>query len=380
MTIWRIRISAVLPSLEGGGAEQVTVTVANALAERGHLVDLVVASAEGPNRVRVSNQVQIVNLNRAGMAQCIAPLSRYLRKERPDAILSVMTHANNITLLARLLAGEKGRLVISERVSVRWPPENAKELLHQRLRRLLYRCADGLVMVAKEEIPLAADWFRIPRERISAIYNPVITPEFERLRTERPAHPWLSAKLAEPVVVAVGRLEPQKDHALLIEAFSLLRSRRPARLVIFGEGSLRTALEAQIRNLRLDDCVDLPGFTGNPVAELAAADLFVLSSRNEGLPGALIQALGCGLPVVSTDCPTGPSEILQGGRHGWLVPMGSAQALAAAMDEALTKGAPPTATLRASHFSLDRAVEQYERLLLGIEAGEAGTVQSQKLK
>lgn len=360
----------MLPSLEGGGAEQVSVTIANSLADRGHCVDLVLARASGPNRDRVSSQVRIVDLGRAGMAQCIAPLARYLRTERPDSILSVMTHANNATLLARLLSGRKARLLISERVSLRWPAENTKEFLHQSLRRLLYRRADRLIMVAREEIPLAADWFGIPQERISTIYNPVVTPEFERLRSERPVHRWLSAKLAEPVVIAVGRLEPQKDHALLIEAFAIMRSFRPARLIVFGEGSLRGALEAQVRSLGLVDCVDLPGFTRNPVAELAAADLFVLSSRNEGLPGALIQALACGLPVVSTDCPTGPSEILDGGRHGWLVPLGSARALAAAMDEALDHGAPPTAVARASHFSLDHAVDQYENLLLGREDRE----------
>ena len=174
-----------------------------------------------------------------------------------------------------------------------------------------------------------------------------------------------------PVVLAVGKLIARKDFSVLLTAFARLLARRPARLVVLGEGRLRHKLLALAKELRLEECVDFPGFQENPYAFLAKADLFVLSSRNEALPTVLIEAMACGCPVVSTDCPFGPREILEDGRLGPLVPVGDAVALAAAMARVLDE--PPSRgplRERASFFSVERAVDQYEQLLLG-EAGAA---------
>ncbi len=160
--------------------------------------------------------------------------------------------------------------------------------------------------------------------------------------------------------MSAGRLEPQKDHATLLRAFALVRKERPARLVIFGEGQERSRLESLCRELGVDGDVDLPGFADNTCAAMSRAALYVLSSRFEGLPNALIEALACGCPAVATDCPSGPAEILASGRYGLLVPPGNPQALAGAMATALDQAWDRAALRRrGAEFSLDASLAQY---------------------
>ena len=189
-------------------------------------------------------------------------------------------------------------------------------------------------------------------------------------------HPWLQPG-QPPVVLAIGRLNEAKDFSVLISAFARLIQQRPARLVILGEGELRPALEAQLVQLGLDsDAAQLPGFVSNPYAWLARSALFVLSSRREGLPGALIEAMACGKPVISTNCLSGPDDILEGGRWGCLVPVGDANALAQAMAEVLDtpKEQLPDVRLRAADFEQERAVDAYLKIL-GLPRYPEGTLQ-----
>lgn len=196
-------------------------------------------------------------------------------------------------------------------------------------------------------------------------------PNLAELAAAPPPHPWLAQCDGPPVVVAAGRLDGQKNFTLLLEAFARMRLKRPAKLLIFGEGSKRPQLEARTQALGIDADVALPGFIKNPFSAFSRAALFVLSSDQEGLPGVLIEALACGCPVVATDCPSGPSEILDGGRFGELVPVGDADALAAAM--ARTLDCPlPAQTLRARgvEFSLASSVNHY-LALLGLQPQDA---------
>lgn len=361
------RVAVFVPSLLGGGTEQVMVTLANGMAERGIAVDMVVGCPDGPNRVRLSDKVNLVVLGNKRASRCLLPLARYFHAVGPDAMLSAMTYANNVAIAARLIARSRARLVISERTSLSFKPVNRSEALHMWFRWLTYRFADKVVLVAKKECSEAAKKFGLPRDRVAGIYNPIITPEFERERTHPPEHPWLTdeARAGGPVIVAVGRLDPVKNYPMLIDAFALLRSQRPARLIIFGEGSEHDALSAQVKALALTDSISLPGFVQNLPKEINASDLFVLSSKVEGLPGALIQALGCGLRIVSTDCETGPREILDGGKWGTLVPLDDTAALAQAMATALATPPQPPAAEWTSQFSLARAVDAYLACLAG---------------
>jgi glycosyltransferase involved in cell wall biosynthesis len=202
----------------------------------------------------------------------------------------------------------------------------------------------------------------LSRDRVQVVYNPVITPAMLALAREAPDHPWY-AHGQPPVILGVGRLTRQKDFATLVRAFALARQQRPARLIILGEGEDRAALEALIRELGVADDVALPGFRDNAMAYMAGSALFVLSSAWEGLPTVLIEALAAGARVVSTDCPSGPREILQGGRLGALVPVGDAAALAAAMGEALARPAAPPPADALAPFTRDAAVDRYLHLI-----------------
>jgi glycosyltransferase involved in cell wall biosynthesis len=358
-------IALFSPSLGGGGAERVAVTLANAFAEKGLRVALVLAQAEGPYLANVSPAVRVVDLRAKRIRTSFLRLARFLRNDRPAALLTFQTHANLVAIAARSISRVPVRLIVSERVSMSGFGGHRIGGMDRMLRLLLrvaYRHADFVTVVAEamvEELKAAA---RLPGERVVFIPNPVVTPDLTTLASEPPRHRFASAS-GPPLVLAVGRLAPQKDYTTLIEAFALLRRRADARLLILGEGPGRPALQSQIEQLGLAEHVDLPGFEANPFPYMKAASLYVLSSLFEGLPGALIQAMAVGTPVVSTDCPTGPAEILEGGRWGRLVPVGDAEALAAAMFETLQADTRPNVKLRASYYSPERAVSAHLALL-----------------
>ena len=203
---------------------------------------------------------------------------------------------------------------------------------------------------------------RLPRERICVAPNPVVPTDVFALAAQPVDHPWFTTG-SDPVLLGVGRLAPEKDFATLIRAFARVQRHRPARLMILGEGSERGSLEALVAALGLEDSVSLPGFAINPFAYMTRAGVFVLSSLSEGSPGALIQALACGAPVVATDCQNGPREILDGGRYGRLVPVGDVPALAEAVLAALTDPRSPVPEEAWIHHSQDAAVEYYLGIL-----------------
>ena len=203
----------------------------------------------------------------------------------------------------------------------------------------------------------------VPHEIITTIYNPVVTRTLHDGMVEPPPHPWLLDGGA-PVVLAVGRLEKPKDFPTLIKAFARLASRRPCRLIILGEGKERKKLEGLVQGLKLSDRVSLPGWVDNPFAYMSRASLFVVSSIYEGLSMVLVEALACGCPCASTDCPAGPAEILRDGKLGPLVAVGDEVGLAEAMDRVLDR--PPDKRMlqrRAADFSVDTAASAYEVLI-----------------
>lgn len=360
-------IAIYLPSLRGGGAERVMVTLANAFAARGRAVDLVLVSAQGPYLAEVAEGVRIVDLGARRVAASLPALVAYLRRRRPARMLAALNHANVIAVLARGLARVPTRLVISERNHVSrggriglFSPERA--LLA--LMRWTYPHADGVVAVSMGVADDLARAIDLPRARIGVLYNPVLTPALLDRAAARLDHPWFGQD-EPPVVLGVGRLTAQKDFPALIQAFARLRSRRPCRLIILGEGELRTELEALVERLGLRADVALPGFVDNPYVWMRRAAMFVLSSAWEGLPNALIQAMACGTRVVSTDCPSGPSEILEQGRWGPLVPVGQIDALADAMSATLDDRNPPDVARRARDFALDHTVDAYLQELQG---------------
>lgn len=358
------RIAIFVPSLRGGGAERVMVTLANGFAQRGYAVDLVLAKAEGPYLGDVAENVRVVDLRAARVATSLPGLVRYLRRERPVAMLSALSHANVIAVLARRLAGVPVRLVVSERNNFSLSKANARSWRGRMMGhcvRLAYPHADTVVAISQG---VADDLTQYaPLQAIDVVYNPVDTRYVKRLSRAEPDHPWLCHGHV-PVVLGVGRLTPQKGFPTLIRAFARLRETHDARLIILGEGELRPQLESLVCQLGLHEVVSLPGFKRNPYGFMRRADLFVLSSAWEGFGNVLVEAMACGTPVVSTNCPSGPAEILEGGRWGRLVPVGDEVALAEAMAATLDQTEHPDVAARAADFSVDRAVEGYLRVML----------------
>lgn len=362
------RLAIFLPTLGGGGAERVMVALANAIAARGFVVDLVLASASGPYLKDVSPAVRIVDLRAGRVIKALLPLVRYLRRERPQAMLSAMGHANVVALLARKLARVPTRVVVSERgfISGEWAlVRGLAARFNFWLIPLLYPGADGICTVSQAAAQDLAAFTNLPVQRIQAIYNPFDLSKIAQLVAEPLPHPWLEPG-QPPLLLAIGRMNEAKDFPVLIRAFAQLRQQRTVRLMILGEGELRPELEGLLVELNLSaDAVQMPGFVPNPFAWLARCSLFVLSSRREGLPGALIEAMACGTPVVSTNCLSGPDEILEGGRWGKLAPVGDVSALVQAMAATLDlpSTARPDVRLRAADFEQERAVDAYLRIL-----------------
>lgn len=342
------------------------VKLAGGLARRGYPVDLVLALAEGPHLADIPDAVRLVDLEASRVLTSLPSLIRYLLRERPVAMLSVMNYANIVSLWARRSSCVATRLVVSERNTLSQEVEHTSSqsgALMPWLIKRFYPWADDIVAVSKGVADDLTGVTNLPRERIKVIYNPIVTPEFKE-KVEAPVtHPWLDDPQT-PVLVAAGRFRPQKGFPCLLRAFAEVRRTRPVRLLLLGDGPDRDALEALVRELGLESDVSLPGFVANPYPYIARATAFVLSSGWEGLPGVLIEALYCGVPLVSTDCPSGPREILADGKYGELVPVGNVPALARAIELALANKVPPPPRESWQPFEQEAVVSQYLNVLL----------------
>lgn len=359
------RLTIFLPSLEGGGAERMMVTLANEMAARGIEVCLALARARGPYVSKVDRAVAIEDLQHDSVPFAIPKLIQHLHRRRPDALLAAMSHANVAAAIAWRLAGKPCRLVLSERAhfsAVAADLRRSTAWATKCLMRMTYPWADQITAVSHGVADDVAQLLDLSADQINVVYNPVVDPQLYRLADIRPSHRWLQNK-ATPVILAAGRMVTQKGFDTLIQAFAQLRAERNVRLVILGDGPLRGSLLTLADTLGVLDDIDLPGFAENPFSEMRAADLFVLSSRYEGLPGVLIQAMACGTPVVSTDCPSGPAEILESGKWGRLVPTGDAAALADAMRQALDEPQSPDVRQRSQAFSQEVIVARYAAAL-----------------
>ena len=381
-----LRIALVIPHLGGGGAERSVLKLARGLIERGHGVDILVFKKidtledEFPpqarqfilkpgrvngfrDRIRLARRFgfRILKLLRTDLLKDARSVAAYIDEERPDCILPSLPGAKSATLLALCFT----RLNPVTIPTVRIVLMNTKRRF-RKLYAILFPTADHIVAVSDGVADNVALKLGIPRERISRIYNPVVSAEIAELARAVPDHPWTSDD-GPPVILGAGRLARVKDFPTLLRAFRRVSRNREVRLIILGEGSWRRRLENMIRKMGLQEKVSLPGWVPNPYAFMSRASAFVLSSKQEGLPGVLIQALACGCPCVSTNCPSGPTEILDNGRFGPLVPVGNDSALAAAMERVLDS--PPdkdTLLTRAQEFSLEASVDIYERMILDL--------------
>lgn len=362
------KIAIFMPNLFGGGGQRSMLNLARGIADSGYAVDMVLAHLDGVFQSEVPQSVCIVDLKASRTLTSIPALIRYLKIEQPDAMLSVFGYVNIVALWAWRLARVPTQLYLCEQNTVSLEAGNAsswRTRITPLLMKYFYPWANGIVVVSQGVREDLAQLTNIPLQRITVIYNPSVVGTEVAVKAKAPLdHPWFMAD-QPPVLIAVGRLEPQKDYPTLIRAFAKVRKMLPARLIILGEGRERASLESIIKELKLEQDVSLPGFVMNPYAYMARASLFVLSSRWEGLPTVLIEALCCGTPAVSTDCPSGPREILQKGKYGQLVPVGDADALAEAIINNLNGKTPKPPSESWQPYDLKSVSSQYIEMLVG---------------
>ncbi len=390
----------------GGGAQRSVVLLAEGLIHRGHQVDFIMRNAvihyPVPERVRLfvtrhtTDRLTSKSAPHA-LSRCIRlrptfkpvrwgriahgilrwpaaattlkylaqvnTLASYMEREKPDCVLPSLFPATALTLWAC-------------RVSHPRPPSIpiihsplGEDTVRRRALRAYQRFlpdATHCVGVSRGVSASVVANTALSGLQVSTIYNPAIVPDLRLMAADPRDHPWLMEG-QDPVILAAGRLSPEKDYPTLINAFARLATKRACRLIILGEGRQRGDLERLVNDTQLTDRVSMPGWTANPFAYMSRAALFVLSSLREGLGLVLIEALACGCPCVSTDCPSGPREILQGGDVGQLVPVGDINALATAMEHTLDhRPDPQVLEARGMEFSVDRAATAYENLLSSV--------------
>lgn len=357
-----------VPSLTVGGAERVTVSVANGLAERGYDVHLLVSYYEGSFVGEVDDAVTVFDLETPrvpglGIGASVPRLVSYLRRQSPSMVFAQMIYASDVLLTAHLLAGSDALVVptVHNTVGMHDPP---KERLVQRLATVLSGRADRFVAVSAGAAQSVVEELAVPEEKVSVLHNPIPVADIRAQACESADHEWTADEELD-VVLGIGRLAPQKDFETFLRAFADVYAANPnTRAIIIGRGPERERLEAIARDLGIAEVVDFTGYVDNPYSYMADADVLAMSSIHEGLPTVLIEALACGCPVVSTDCPSGPRTILEDGTHGPLVPVADAPALGEAVLDTLN--APPdrsTLVDRARDFAPETVLDDYEAFI-----------------
>lgn len=344
------------------GVDRLMANLIREIARRDYRIDLLQVREHGPYIDPLPSHVRCIDLGSRHVNGSLPGLIRYLRREKPRSLLSDKDRANRLALAARRLAGARTKITVRIGTTV---SANLKDraLTERRLQyasiRHLYPLAHSIVVPSRGAgLDLAGIAGR-PLPQLRVLPSPVVTLEFDRLCREPAGHPWLADR-NRPLILAVGELCRRKDFATLIRAFHRLPAELDARLMILGEGRHRLKLERMIEKRGLQSCVVLPGFLPNPYPYMARADLFVLSSICEGSPVVLMEALAAGTPVVATDCPSGPREILRNGLLGPLVPVCDPTALALAMKRVLSSP-PDRAMLQAAaeSYHVEPAADGY---------------------
>lgn len=361
-------IGLFFSNFQGGGIQRVILRIAQYLLGLGWRVDLVVVQGRGPLKAEIAAGFHLFDLQTQHARQALFSLITYLKSEKPKVFLSSQTHLNVIAVIARSLSRWKGRLLLSEHIAIDYAAKkssNWKDRFLPLLARLFYWGADKTIVVSKDAAQRFIKATRLPENIIKVIYNPIDIETLVRQSRIPPEHDWFRAVEHPPIILSAGRLTRQKDFETLLQAFALVKFHVPnAKLMILGEGDERRDLEKTVKTLSLQDSVAMPGFVLNPYSYMANSSIFVLSSRWEGFPGVLQEALACGTPIVSTNCPSGPAEILEYGKYGALVPVGDPQALAEAIVSTLDQ---PSSSYelrqRAMEFSMENIMPQYLRVL-----------------
>lgn len=350
--------------LRGGGAERVAVNLIQEMVRQGISVDLILNQVEGSFLDLVPDAVRVVDLQASRTVAGLPKLISYLRNSRPRNLITGLHYNSEVALLANIFSGELTRVLVIEHnmLSINSQGCRSTDRWATSLAHWLYPRADRVIAVSHGVAADLSEVTQLPINNIEVIYNPIITPELTRQAAAPVDHPWFQPG-QPPIIVGIGRLVDQKDFSTLLRAFSVLRQQRECHLVLLGEGRLYDTLSNLAVALQIQDQVDFLGFTENPYRYLAKASLFVLSSAWEGFANVVAEAIALQVPVVSTDCPSGPREILANGKYGTLVPVADSAAMAKAMLSVLDSPSKIVPAEWLSQFSSEAITNRYIQLL-----------------
>lgn len=361
-------VAIYLPDLTAGGAERVMLTCANGLAERGYDIDLVVGNLKGGFQSDVADAIRIVDMEVPELpylpsVSTLPAVYRYLSRTEPDMMISSMNHINVMLLLAQKLALTSSNITVVEHNTPRELMRGSlKNKLIYKLATLEYQWADEIVGVSNGVVTDLSEIVGVPTEDIHTIYNPVVTDELRAKANQEPDHEWFDSD--NQVVLSVGRLSEQKNQDLLVNAFAKVRETRAVKLILVGQGEREAEIASLAEDHGISEHVEIVNWVDNVYAYMGHADVFVLTSKWEGLPTVLIEALACGCPVVSTDCPSGPREILGDSEYGTLVESYDPDRVTDGIRQQLDDPVPETKLRdRGTDFTVDQCIEQYDKLI-----------------
>ncbi|CAK8714181.1 Glycosyl transferase family 1 domain-containing protein [Candidatus Electrothrix laxa] len=329
-----------LARFSGSGVPLAQIRLAKSFLRRGHHVDFFIGYVPDGINIPPVTGINFINANKRRVINLFFPIAKFLRAHTPDIVFSAEDHLNAIVLFAAIITNSKAKFSVSSRVT---PYDTYSNTLFSKgwflkiIISLVQHKADALVCVSKDMVTQYKTIF--PDSRHDYAYNVIYDMDSETKKLEPICEQWIS-DCTVPLVISAGRLAQEKGFSDLITAFKIVRKSIDASLVILGDGPLREELELQIRNYGLNANVHLIGFRENPLKYFVKADVFVLSSYVEGLPNVLVEAMMCGCTPVSTNCPTGPSELIQSGKYGYLVPVGDVEAMANAIETAIDNPIP----------------------------------------
>jgi len=354
------------PYFDNGGVEHMLVNLSRGIASLGHKADFIVGHSNRPYLGSLPQEINVVELGSTRKSEIIEKTVSYLRQYRPSTILSAKEPSNQLLLRAKQISGVPFKIFLRSVTNISKQLENrnfVKRMLISKGLKHTYHKADGIIAVSGGVAEDISKITNLPRDDISVIPNPVITPDIMDLAKRPIDHDWFFSD-QPPVIIGVGRLGRPKNFSLLVKAFEEVRKSIPCRLVILGNGRRRERLLRLAKRLNVDNDFWLPGFIENPYPYIVNSRIFVLSSLWEGSPNALTESLALGIPVVSTDCPSGPREILQDGKYGQLVPPNDVTAMAQAIIKTLD--VPPASDFlknAVKDYTMENSARQYLQVM-----------------
>ncbi|HBW13311.1 MAG TPA: glycosyltransferase [Proteiniclasticum sp.] len=357
-----IKLMFFMQSLGGGGAERTIINLLNKIDKNKFLITLVIGDlSNNAYKDFLSNDIKVIDLKTNRARYSFVGLRRMIKNEQPDIVFTTINSNNLLLSLVKLSFFSKRFSLIVREASYRSESKKVSSFNRMATKYCYNIVADGIIALSKGVKEDLVNWFGVESNKITVIYNPVDYKQINEMSQEDLYE--IDIRRNEFTILSVGRLVEAKDYPTLLKAFEIFRSRHDAKLLIAGEGELMTSLESLVESLNLKDSVQMIGFVENPYKYMYNSNLFVLSSKYEGFGHVIVEAMASGVPVIATNCKSGPSEIITDKYNGRLVEVGNYIQLADTMEDVLMNedyNLVNNASKRVLDFDADKITREYE--------------------